>query len=472
MDPGPSVAAYYPQAANAAALPPAVPSAKLEEAFAELTVICPALGELAKSCVLQGGEEQLTFSDVVRELEERVMPALAVTMRQSCRRAHSGAQTALPAVSGLLMARATASERPEQQSTFRRLLAAASSVRLGRSQHQHHLQQMVVMEEGGSGGSNTGGGGQRLQGGWRRGSSGEARGNRRSLQLTPAVEGGPRRKPGRSNHVTREDLLFDIFPPKVASALQAGEAVQPERYDCVSIFFSDVVGYTDLCSKLQPNEVMDLMHRLYSLFDDLIRDLELFKVETVGDAYLAVGNLCYPQPDCHARLMTQFAFAAMAAATSLPIHPGNPELGCVHIRVGLHCGPVVGSVVGTLNRRYCLFGDAVNTAARMEHNSEADRVHCSAAFAALLQEQWPEGAQVTSRGVRQIKGKGPMETFWVEERPLHRSGTGLGNDDCGGIVSGAAGDAAVTIEGDIGLTFGTCAQHGAFEEELFKTLME
>ncbi|EFJ45457.1 guanylyl and adenylyl cyclase family member, partial [Volvox carteri f. nagariensis] len=191
----------------------------------------------------------------------------------------------------------------------------------------------------------------------------------------------------------------------VAHALRAGEAVQPERFECVSIFFSDVVGYTTLCEQLQPYEVMDLMHRLYSKFDDLIRQLRLFKVETVGDAYLAVGNLRWPQPDSHSRLVSQFAFAAVRAAKSLPVHPARPELGTLRIRVGLHCGPVVGSVVGTLNRRYCLFGDAVNTAARMEANSEADRVHCSTAFAALVSEQWPELTQI-SRGVRQIKGKG------------------------------------------------------------------
>ncbi|GLI69601.1 hypothetical protein VaNZ11_014264 [Volvox africanus] len=249
----------------------------------------------------------------------------------------------------------------------------------------------------------------------------------------------------RVNHhhqvVASDDLIFDIFPPKVARALQAGQTVQPERYDCVSIFFSDVVGYTDLCGQLQPGEVMDLVHRLYSRFDDLIRELRLFKVETVGDAYLAVANLRWPQPDDHARLMAQFALFAVRAANSLLVHPERPELGTVHVRVGLHCGPVVGSVVGTLNRRYCLFGDAVNTAARMEHNSMADRINCSAAFAALLREQWPGGARIVSRGILAVKGKGPMETFWVEQEQTTE--TVLALDDVTAVAPPVASGALI-----------------------------
>ena len=69
-----------------------------------------------------------------------------------------------------------------------------------------------------------------------------------------------------------------LFPPRVARALASGKPVEPERYDCVSLFFSDIVGYTDICGQLAPHEVMDLLDRLYTAFDDAVRDLELFKV--------------------------------------------------------------------------------------------------------------------------------------------------------------------------------------------------
>ncbi|GIL75015.1 hypothetical protein Vretimale_2499 [Volvox reticuliferus] len=266
--------------------------------------------------------------------------------------------------------------------------------------------------------------------------------------------------------VAADDLIFDIFPPKVARALQAGETVQPERYECVSIFFSDVVGYTDLCGQLQPGEVMDLVHRLYSRFDDLIRELRLFKVETVGDAYLAVANLRWPQPDDHARLMAQFAFAAVRAANSLLVHPERPELGTVHVRVGLHCGPVVGSVVGTLNRRYCLFGDAVNTAARMEHNSMADRVNCSAAFAALLRDQWPGGAKIVSRGILTVKGKGPMEAFWVEQEQTTEEVSVL--DDVKAVAAAASG-APIPVYDDDDVTNSGRARKARTSQEAQRT---
>jgi len=162
-----------------------------------------------------------------------------------------------------------------------------------------------------------------------------------------------------------DELLYELFPVHVAEALKSGRLPDPEPFPMVSLFFSDICGYTNICSSLETHQVMDMLHRLYSRFDELAKDMSLFKVETVGDAYLCVANLKTPQPDYHAQLMAQFAFGCLAAANSELICPSKPELGHIHIRVGLHAGPVMGAVVGTLNRRYGLFGDSVNVSVKI-----------------------------------------------------------------------------------------------------------
>uniref|UniRef100_A0A7S3R6K8 Guanylate cyclase domain-containing protein n=1 Tax=Dunaliella tertiolecta TaxID=3047 RepID=A0A7S3R6K8_DUNTE len=216
------------------------------------------------------------------------------------------------------------------------------------------------------------------------------------------------------NKQSADKLLYELFPAKVAEALKNGQFPDPEPYPCVSLFFSDIVGYTDICSKLATQHVMDMLHRLYSRFDDLATERGLFKVETIGDAYMCAGNLRHPQPDTHAALMADFAFGCCAAANEEPVCLSRPDMGFIHIRVGIHTGPVTGAVVGTLNRRFCLFGDCVNVASRMESTSTKDHVQCSAAFKELLQQQWPEAASLAEpQEAKLIKGKGIMHTFYL-----------------------------------------------------------
>eukprot|EP00043_Microstomoeca_roanoka_P017580 m.184170 g.184170 ORF g.184170 m.184170 type:complete len:1326 (+) comp16663_c4_seq1:290-4267(+) len=210
---------------------------------------------------------------------------------------------------------------------------------------------------------------------------------------------------------TSNKVLEDVFPPHIANALREGKKIEPEHYDCVTIFFSDIVGFTDISSTLEPRLVMDMLDRLYTKFDKLAEAFELFKVETIGDAYMAVTNLLKQQPD-HTERIALFAVEAIKAANSTLINPAEPELGCVNIRVGFHSGPVVANVVGTKNPRYCLFGDTVNTASRMESNSVKNRIHMSEAAADLLRKQAPQ-LELESRKPMQIKGKGKMHTFFL-----------------------------------------------------------
>jgi class 3 adenylate cyclase len=208
--------------------------------------------------------------------------------------------------------------------------------------------------------------------------------------------------------------LFDIFPRHIAEALRDGRTVEPEHRDVVTIFFSDIIGFTDISSDLPPRKVADMLDRLYTKLDALSGKYDVFKVETIGDAYMAVTNLVKDQPLDHVKRIANFAIDAVKAANGTYIDLEDHNKGFVSMRVGFHSGSVVADVVGTRNPRYCLFGDTVNTASRMESYSKANRIHCSSAAADILMEECPE-LPLKSRGLIYIKGKGEMHTFWVNE---------------------------------------------------------
>ena len=218
---------------------------------------------------------------------------------------------------------------------------------------------------------------------------------------------------------TTSALLFDVFPRHVADALKEGRKVEPEHKSCVSVYFSDIVGFTNISSSLSPLKVSDMLDRLYEKFDALSRKHEVFKVETIGDSYMCASNLIMDQHD-HSKRMAAFAMDSIRAANETMIDSDDPALGYVNIRVGLHAGPIVANVVGTRAPRYCLFGNTVNVSSRMESNSKPGRIQCSEAYAKLLEEQHAR-VHLVPRGKIQVKGKGEMSTYWVEEGPTQIS---------------------------------------------------
>lgn len=216
------------------------------------------------------------------------------------------------------------------------------------------------------------------------------------------------------------DLLDEIFPKPVADALRQGQKIEPMLRDCVTVFFSDIVGFTEIASILSPMKVSDMLDRLYLRFDMLSLKHDVFKVETIGDAYMAATNLVKDQDD-HVKRIAEFAIDAVRAANETLIDVDDPSKGFVEIRVGFHTGAVVATVIGSRCPRYSLFGDSVNTAARMESTSEKNRIQCSDQSACLLMMGHPE-IRLASRGLINIKGKGEIYTFWVNEvnnEPVH-----------------------------------------------------
>lgn len=155
----------------------------------------------------------------------------------------------------------------------------------------------------------------------------------------------------------------------VAERLLLGGRVEPEEFACVSIYFSDIVGFTALAARSSPVQVADLLNDLYSSFDAAIQQYRVYKVETIGDAYMVAAGLPTREPD-HADQLATMALHLLHLAGRFRVRhlPDTP----LHLRSGLHSGPVCAAVVGLTMPRYCLFGDTVNTASRMESTGECE----------------------------------------------------------------------------------------------------
>ncbi|XP_072161271.1 atrial natriuretic peptide receptor 1 isoform X3 [Bemisia tabaci] len=206
-----------------------------------------------------------------------------------------------------------------------------------------------------------------------------------------------------------EELLYRLLPTSVASQLIAGQAVVAECYDNVTIYFSDIVGFTSLSAESTPLQVVELLNDLYTTFDSIIGGFDVYKVETIGDAYMVVSGLPVRNGLEHAREIALMSLELLKAVKTFTIkHRPDDKL---KLRIGIHSGPCVAGVVGLKMPRYCLFGDTVNTASRMESTGQALRIHVSKstkhildAFGTFLLEE---------RGLVEMKGKGKMHTFWL-----------------------------------------------------------
>ncbi|XP_035776449.1 atrial natriuretic peptide receptor 1-like isoform X2 [Anopheles albimanus] len=208
-----------------------------------------------------------------------------------------------------------------------------------------------------------------------------------------------------------EELLYQVLPRPVAQQLLAGEMVQPEQFECVTIYFSDIVGFTALCAQSRPMEVVDFLNDLYSTFDRIIGFYDVYKVETIGDAYMVVSGLPERNGRDHAREIGLMALAILDAVKSFTIkHKPDYQL---KIRIGIHSGPVCAGVVGQKMPHYCLFGDTVNTASRMESTGHPLKIHVSDATKQILDKFGTFRMEL--RGDVELKGKGIVTTYWLLE---------------------------------------------------------
>ncbi|XP_040120996.1 retinal guanylyl cyclase 2 [Oryx dammah] len=207
-----------------------------------------------------------------------------------------------------------------------------------------------------------------------------------------------------------EKLLTQMLPPSVAESLKKGCTVEPEGFDLVTLYFSDIVGFTTISAMSEPIEVVDLLNDLYTLFDAIIGSHDVYKVETIGDAYMVASGLPKRNGMRHAAEIANMSLDILSSVGTFKMRH-MPEVP-VRIRIGLHSGPVVAGVVGLTMPRYCLFGDTVNTASRMESTGLPYRIHVSHSTVTILQTLG-EGYEVELRGRTELKGKGTEETFWL-----------------------------------------------------------
>nr|ACC95433.1 soluble guanylyl cyclase beta-3 subunit [Lymnaea stagnalis] len=203
-------------------------------------------------------------------------------------------------------------------------------------------------------------------------------------------------------------LLYQMIPKPVADRLRRGvPSVETcQVFDNVTILFSDVVGFTTICSQITPMEVVSMLNAMYTQFDQLSESHSVYKVETIGDAYMAVSG-APTVTKYHALHMCDMALDMRSSMCNL-LNPSNNET--MKIRMGIHTGTTVAGVVGIKMPRYCLFGDTVNTASRMETSGEAMKIHISETTRREL-NSYPY--EVENRGSIEVKGKGLMKTYWL-----------------------------------------------------------
>ncbi|XP_035740705.1 atrial natriuretic peptide receptor 1-like isoform X2 [Vespa mandarinia] len=215
-----------------------------------------------------------------------------------------------------------------------------------------------------------------------------------------------------------EELLYQLLPKSVASQLILSQSVIAETYDQVTIYFSDIVGFTSLSAESTPLQVVDLLNDLYTCFDSIIENFDVYKVETIGDAYMVVSGLPMRNGTNHAREIARMSLALRDTVMTFRIRHRPEEK--LKLRIGMHSGPCVAGVVGLKMPRYCLFGDTVNTASRMESNGEAWMIHVSPKTKEILDTFGT--FDLVCRGEVTLKGKGTMTTYWLMgEKPINNN---------------------------------------------------
>jgi class 3 adenylate cyclase len=201
-----------------------------------------------------------------------------------------------------------------------------------------------------------------------------------------------------------ERLLLNILPQQIVGRLNSGETIIADRFDDVSVLFSDLVGFTEISSELAPTQLVSYLNGLFSDFDAVARELGVEKIKMIGDAYMVVACVPEPRPD-HAQAIAEMGLRMVEVVERAKRELGTP----FEARIGIHSGPVVAGIIGTHRFVYDVWGDTVNLASRLESHGLANRIQVSEATARLL----ADGFELKPRGTIAVKGKGKLKTYFL-----------------------------------------------------------
>jgi len=208
-------------------------------------------------------------------------------------------------------------------------------------------------------------------------------------------------------YIRKDSILSDILPANILSSLEAGENFVTQYHKSVTILFSDICQYTVISSTWPPRKIIHMLNKMFSGFDDICLSMSVYKVETVGDAYMIAcghdGTLGHVDNMVKVGLRMLHFVREEMNDYNIPIQ----------IRVGIHTGEAFSGVIGKIRPRFCFFGDTVNTASRMESHGEPGMVQVSRAVYDAMSEGLKSKLEITCCGLKMIKGKGEMETFLI-----------------------------------------------------------
>jgi adenylate cyclase len=199
-----------------------------------------------------------------------------------------------------------------------------------------------------------------------------------------------------------ERLLLNVLPEPIAARLKEAEGIIADGFDEATVLFADIVDFTPLSERIRPEEVVALLDRVFTAFDELTDRHGLEKIKTIGDAYMVAGGIPVPRPD-HAEAIAEMALAMRTLCADLSPAQGVP----VTVRMGMDTGPVVAGVIGRQKFIYDLWGDTVNTASRMESHGVPGEIQVTVRVFDRLKASYA----FQPRGMVPVKGKAEMEAY-------------------------------------------------------------